>query len=67
MICVASVGLLVWFLTGIFQESYWALAVPVAVAVLGLLGMVFWIGWAIVTQKTTLAGVATEESLEDAS
>ena len=66
-ICAASVGLMVWFLSGVIQGSYWALALPVAVVVLGLLGMVFWIGWAIVTQKTTLAREESEESLEDAS
>ena len=70
VICAVSVGLLVWFLMGMLQQSYLALAIPVSVAVLGLLGMVFWIGWAIVTQKTTLAveqEVSGSESLEDAS
>lgn len=53
-ICVLSLLLCVTFVIGVVRQSYWALAVPVAGAVVSLLGMVFWIGWAIVTQKTSL-------------
>jgi hypothetical protein len=53
-ICVASVALAALFLVGVALRSYWALAVPVAAAVLGLASMVFWIGWAIVTQRRSL-------------
>jgi hypothetical protein len=53
-ICVASVALAGLFVWGVARQSYWALALPVAAAVLGLLAMVFWIGWAIVVQRTTL-------------
>jgi hypothetical protein len=53
-ICVGSVVVGCIFLAGVIAQSYWALALPVAAAVLGLLGMVFWIGLAIVLQKTTL-------------
>jgi len=53
-ICVASVALAAVFLWGVAVQSYWALALPVAGAVLGLAGMVFWIGWAIVTQRRSL-------------
>jgi O-antigen/teichoic acid export membrane protein len=55
-ICGASVLLALVFLLGIVARSYWALAIPVALAVLGLAGMVFWIGWAIVTQKSAPSG-----------
>lgn len=54
-ICGISVALAATFLFGVARQSYWALAVPVAGAVLGLAAMVFWIGWAIVTQRSTLA------------
>jgi hypothetical protein len=54
-ICAASVVLGCVFVAGVIAQSYWALALPVAAAVLGLLGMVFWIGAAIVMQRTTLA------------
>jgi hypothetical protein len=53
-ICVCSILLSVVFLIGVFRQSYWALAIPLAGGVLSLLGMVFWIGWAIVMQKTSL-------------
>ena len=47
-------GLAVLFVAGVMRQSYLALAIPVAAALLGLLGMIFWIGWAIVTQRSTL-------------
>ena len=59
-ICVASVVLAILFLAGVVGGSYLALAIPVTAAVLGFLGMIFWIGWAIVTQKTTLPGSGDE-------
>ena len=50
-ICGLSVLLALVFLLGLLGQSYWALAIPVGIVVLGLIGMVFWIGWAILTQK----------------
>lgn len=64
LICAATVGLAVAFLAGVLNGSYLALAVPVGAAVLGLLGMVFWIGWAIVTQRTTLPAEAEAADAE---
>lgn len=37
------------FLIGVLQESYWALAIPVAVGVFFALGLAFWVGWTILT------------------
>ena len=62
LICAAAVGLAVAFVAGVMQKSYLALAIPVAATVLGLLGMIFWIGWAIVTQRTTLPSEPSEPS-----
>jgi hypothetical protein len=59
-ICVASLALAAAFLLGVARGSYWALALPVGGAVLGLLAMVFWIGWAIVTQRRSLPGQPAE-------
>jgi len=53
-ICIASVAVAGVFLLGVLRQSYWALALPVAGAVRSLAAMVFWIGWAIVTQRSTL-------------
>lgn len=44
------VGLLaLLFLVGLARESYWALAIPVAVLTLFVLGLAFWVGWTILT------------------
>ena len=53
-ICAASVVLALLFVIGVLRGSYWALALPVAGAVLGVAGMVFWIGWNITQQRSTL-------------
>lgn len=60
LICACAIGLAVAFVAGVLEQSYLALAVPVAVAVLGLLAMIFWIGWAIVTQRGTLPSAGAE-------
>jgi threonine/homoserine efflux transporter RhtA len=49
LICVAVVVLGAWFLLGILKESYWALALPVAVLVFFALGLTFWVGYTIAT------------------
>ncbi|HKI98288.1 MAG TPA: hypothetical protein VKB51_07430 [bacterium] len=59
-ICVVSVLVALVFLGGVARQSYWALAIPVSAGVLSLAGMVFWIGWAIVTQRSTLPEPAAE-------
>jgi hypothetical protein len=63
-VCVACVALAVAFVAGVLNRSYLALALPVTIAVLGFLTMVFWIGWAIVTQQTTLPPAEPGESEE---
>jgi arginine exporter protein ArgO len=47
LICVAVLisGLL--FMVGVFKGSYIALAMPVTVITLTLLGLIFWIGYTI--------------------
>jgi threonine/homoserine efflux transporter RhtA len=49
LICIGAVVLGLWFLIGLLQESYWAIALPVAVLVAFALGLVFWVGWTIAT------------------
>jgi len=49
VICVAVVLLAAWFLIGLLQQSYWALALPVAVLVCFVLGLSFWVGYTIAT------------------
>ena len=49
LICVAVVVLAAVFLLGLLQQSYWALALPVAVLVFFVLGLTFWVGYTIAT------------------
>jgi hypothetical protein len=49
LICVGTTALGLLFLVGILEESYWALAIPVAVLVSFVLGLAFWVGWTIAT------------------
>jgi len=63
-ICVVSILLGAFFLVAVFQGSYLALAIPVSIAVLSLLGMIYWIGWSIATQKSTLAEKPVEQPEE---
>ena len=49
LICIGVVVLGAWFLLALLQESYWALAIPVAILVFFVLGLTFWIGYTIAT------------------
>ncbi len=49
LICVGVAILGAWFLLGLLQESYWALAIPVAIFVFFVLGLSFWVGYTIAT------------------
>ena len=49
LICVAVFILAAWFLVGLVQQSYWAVALPVAVIVFFVLGLSFWVGYTIAT------------------
>lgn len=49
LICVAVVVVGAIFLLGLLQGSYWALAIPVAIAVFFALGLTFWVGYTIAT------------------
>ena len=49
LICIAVVVVAALFLLGLIQESYWALAIPVAIVVFFVLGLTFWVGYTIAT------------------
>ena len=49
LICVGVAILAAWFLLGLLQNSYWALAIPVAILVFFVLGLTFWVGYTIAT------------------
>jgi hypothetical protein len=49
LICVGTVIVGAWFLLGLLQKSYWAIALPVAAVVFFVLGLTFWVGYTIAT------------------
>ena len=53
VLCLVITITAIVFLLGIFAQNYWALAIPVMIGFLGILGLGFWIGWTILTIKTT--------------
>jgi hypothetical protein len=50
------------FLFGVLRGSYLALAVPVTVATLFVLGLVAWIGWTIATVQVDAEGDPLDEA-----
>ncbi|MBI4595732.1 MAG: hypothetical protein HY730_05060 [Candidatus Tectomicrobia bacterium] len=52
LICLGTVVAALFFLYGLAQRSYWAIAIPVLIGFLTVLALGFWIGWTIVTVKT---------------
>lgn len=54
LLCVATLALMALFAYGVYVKSYWALAVPAAAFTFVILGMVFWVGLAIITTRRTL-------------
>lgn len=58
LICLAAVAAGALFLLGLARGSYWALAVPVALAVFFALGLTFWVGWTIATIRVEPEGLA---------
>lgn len=51
-ICLGAGFLAFLFLVGILSESYWALAIPIAVLVFFVLGLASWVGYTIATIQT---------------
>ncbi len=56
LICVGAVIVGAWFLLGLFQGSYWAIALPVAAVVFFALGLTFWVGYTIATIQVEPSG-----------
>ena len=53
LLCTAIIVVAIFFLWGISLQNYWAMAIPVTIGFLGILALGFWIGWTILTIKTT--------------
>ncbi len=56
LVCLGAIVAGALFLFGLTLKSYWALALPLAVLVLFVLGLVLWIGWTIATVQVQPEG-----------
>ena len=56
LLCVGALAAAALFLAGVMAKSYWALAIPVVLAVMFVLGLVTWIGWTIATVHVEAEG-----------
>lgn len=53
ILCLAIIVVAIVFLWGVSLQNYWALAIPVIIGFLGIMALGFWIGWTILTIKTS--------------
>ncbi len=63
LICIGIVIVGILFVAGVFFGSYLALAIPVVIFTMGVLGLGFWIGWTIFSIK--VVPPAPEEKEEE--
>ncbi len=69
IICLGAVLAGILFIIGVFSGSYAAVAIPVTVLTLGILGLIAWVGWTIFSIKVEppaqdLAEAETKEDLK---
>ncbi len=67
LICVGVVIVGAVFLLGLLQQSYWAVALPVAILVFFVLGLTFWVGYTIATIQVEPYQDATPSAEPDAA
>ena len=60
LLCLGAIAAAALFLHGVLQQSYWALALPVAAITLYGLGLASWIGWTIATSHVQAEGEPLE-------
>lgn len=60
LVCLGTLLVGALFLYGLATRSYWALAIPVAVLLLFVLSLVFWIGWTVMTVEIDAQGAPLE-------
>ena len=56
LLCFGAIAAAALFLAGLLAKSYWALAIPVTLVTLFVLGLVSWIGWTIATVQVEAEG-----------
>ena len=65
LICLLAVVVGLAFVWGIIIQSYWAVAIPVVIGFLGMLALVFWIGWTMAVTRIEPPPEATEEDTSE--
>ena len=58
VICIGVAVLALGFLIGLLQQSYWAIALPIAVLVFFVLGLAGWVGFTIATIQVDAENIA---------
>ena len=66
-ICAGAAIAALLFLIGILNQSYWALAIPVAIVTLFALGLVAWVGFTIATIQVEADDLSETSGAADAS
>jgi hypothetical protein len=56
LVALSAIAAGALFIAGVLAQNWWALAIPVAAAVLFVLGLVTWIGWTIATVQVEAEG-----------
>ncbi len=60
LMTIAGVQLCI-FLIGVLRRSYLAIALPVVAAMTAVSGLLFWVGYAMMTMKSDLSDLDMEE------
>jgi len=55
------------FIAGLLSESWWAVAIPVALLLSFVLGLVFWVGWTIMTVDVQTEDVEASGEIDSQS
>jgi hypothetical protein len=68
LICFGILLIGLVFVAGILYQSYWAVAIPVALGFLTILGLGFWVGWTIMTiriESPTPTSIADSDEVKE--
>ena len=47
LVAIVAAALFIW---GIAVQSYWAVAIPVAIGFIAVMALLFWIGWTMASE-----------------
>ena len=67
LICAASLLVALIFIAGLLSGSWWAVAIPVALLLSFVIGLVFWVGWTIMTVDVQTEDVEASREVDKQS